>query len=86
MLSFSVIENMIMTVRRYSISSNAIHVPCKSVSSHKPRTDSDWARLRGGARGLSNTATGDRADDKSANRRTLQHCVHKARCEKLLLC
>ncbi|KAG7319631.1 hypothetical protein KOW79_016774 [Hemibagrus wyckioides] len=77
-------ENMIMTVRRYSISSNAIHVPCKSVSSHKPRSDSDWARLRGGARGLSNTATEDRdkADDKSANRRTLQHCVNKARAKE----
>ncbi|XP_026797285.3 putative coiled-coil domain-containing protein 195 [Pangasianodon hypophthalmus] len=73
-------ENMIMTVRRYSISSNAIHVPCKSVSSHKPRSDSDWARLRGGAR----TTSEDRGktDDKPANRRTFQQCVNKARAKE----
>ncbi|KAK2868774.1 hypothetical protein Q7C36_000645 [Tachysurus vachellii] len=77
-------ENMIMTVRRYSISSNAIHVPCESVSSNKSRSDSDWARLRGGACGLSNTTTEDRdkADGKSANRRKLQHCVNKARAKE----
>lgn len=75
-----------MTVRRYSISSNAIHVPCESVSSNKSRSDGEWARLRGGACGLSDTTTEDRdkADGKSANRRTLQHCVNKARCERRL--
>ncbi|XP_053508282.1 putative coiled-coil domain-containing protein 195 [Ictalurus furcatus] len=77
-------ENTIMTVRRYSISSNAIHVPCKSVSSHKYRSDSDWTRLRGELHGLSHTATEDRdkTEGKPVNRRTLQHCVSKARAKE----
>ncbi|KAF7692740.1 hypothetical protein HF521_010350 [Silurus meridionalis] len=77
-------ENMTMTVRRYSISSNAIHVPCKSVSTNKPRSDSDWARLRGGVRGFSHmdTKDKDKPEDKPANRRTLQHCVNKARAKE----
>lgn len=87
MLSCSPTENTIMTVRRYSISSNAIHVPCKSVSSHKYQSDSDWARLRGEVHGLGHTATEDRdkTEEKPVNRRTLQHCVNKARCDRWLL-
>ncbi|KAF5898498.1 coiled-coil domain-containing protein, partial [Clarias magur] len=73
-------ENMIMTVRRYSISSNAIHVPCKDVSSQKPRRDSDRAGRHEGACGLGHMATEDRGETgcRPATRRKLQQCVNKA--------
>ncbi|KAM9439343.1 uncharacterized protein Hap1MRO34_026623 [Clarias gariepinus] len=77
-------ENMIMTVRRYSISSNAIHVPCKNVSSHKPWRDSDLGGRHEGARGISHMTTedGDKTECRPATRRTLQHCVNKARAKE----
>ncbi|TSP46850.1 Cullin-3 [Bagarius yarrelli] len=77
-------ENMIMTVRRYSISSNVIHVACRSVSSQNPRIDSEWTRQQGGAWGHSKTATEgkDKAADKAANRRLLQNRVNKARAKE----
>ncbi|KAJ8388691.1 hypothetical protein AAFF_G00131000 [Aldrovandia affinis] len=88
-------ENIIMTVRRYSISSNIITVNRKSETSTEAREDAEspeerdanWIRLqqenRGNTPALLENLARDESNgfnkDKLTNRRSLQEYVHKNR-------
>lgn len=78
-------ENIIMTVRRYSISSNIISTPRKNEILHKPRrfeetiNNNKWARLHDGLNGRPSSAYVKPDIDKLTNRHSLQEYTNKNR-------
>ncbi|KAK1790468.1 hypothetical protein P4O66_014003 [Electrophorus voltai] len=79
------VEN-IMTVRRYSVSSNSINAPSKRQSSDNDGdiVNSNWARVHEGIRGRTFSPSredGSDANEKLTSRRTLQQYVNKNRAK-----
>ncbi|KAA0701684.1 hypothetical protein E1301_Tti018533 [Triplophysa tibetana] len=78
-------ENIIMTVRRYSISSNIMNAPQKNEILHKPRryeetiNNNKWARLHDGLHGRPSSAYSKPDIDKLTNRHSLQEYGNKSR-------
>lgn len=84
-------ENIIMTVRRYSISSNIMNSPRKNEILHKPRryeetlNNSKWARLHDGLHARPSSAYSKPDMDKITNRHSLQEYGNKNRRVELQL-
>lgn len=79
-------ENIIMTVRRYSISSNTMNNPRKNEISHKPSVtinNNKWAKLHDGLHGRPSSAYGKPDMDKLTNRQSLQEYDNKNRWVEL---
>ncbi|XP_076837024.1 uncharacterized protein LOC143482550 [Brachyhypopomus gauderio] len=83
------VENITMTVRRYSVSSNNINTAHKRERSRYARNDGDtvnsnWARVHEGLHGRAFSPTrddGSNTKDKLTSRRTLQQYVNKNRAK-----
>ncbi|KAK2881536.1 hypothetical protein Q8A67_018804 [Cirrhinus molitorella] len=81
-------ENIIMTVRRYSISSNSINGNSrKNEILHKPRryeetvNNNKWAKLHDGSHGRPSSAYAKPDMEKLTNRHSLQEYVNKNRAK-----
>ncbi|KAI7800750.1 hypothetical protein IRJ41_011382 [Triplophysa rosa] len=80
-------ENIIMTVRRYSISSNIMNTPRKNEILHKPRryeetiNNNKWARLHDGLHGRPSSTYAKPDIDKLTNRHSLQEYGNKNRAK-----
>ncbi|XP_070827238.1 putative coiled-coil domain-containing protein 195 [Chaetodon trifascialis] len=76
-------ENTVMTVRRYSISSNLSGVTMREGATDRAqRSDSGWGRLQGEIQhGNGIFGHSDREVGKVSNRRSLQEYVHKNRAK-----
>uniref|UniRef100_A0A9J8C6S7 Si:ch211-235m3.10 n=1 Tax=Cyprinus carpio carpio TaxID=630221 RepID=A0A9J8C6S7_CYPCA len=80
-------ENIIMTVRRYSISSNSINGSRKNEILHKPRryeetvNNNKWAKLHDGSHGRPSSAYAKSDMEKLTNRHCLQDYVNKNRAK-----
>ncbi|XP_067307656.1 putative coiled-coil domain-containing protein 195 [Pseudorasbora parva] len=80
-------ENIIMTVRRYSISSNSMNGSRKNEILHKPRryeetlNNNKWTKLHDGSLGRPSVAYTKPDIEKLTNRHSLQEYVNKNRAK-----
>ncbi|KAK7156947.1 hypothetical protein R3I94_006867 [Phoxinus phoxinus] len=80
-------ENIIMTVRRYSISSNFMNGSRKNEILHEPRlyeetvNNNKWTKLHDGSLGLPSIAYSKPDIEKLTNRHSLQEFVNKNRAK-----